>query len=124
MNPAQVATELMRLHLAVPSCSIMGVTVDGDRVRVELLMQADASPVMVHVPVAAPIPSPATSLPKLGKLQRLILSILDRQNFRHADWIAVKLRRPNNGNLRGSLSQLVKLQLLVKGDDHEGYRLS
>ncbi len=76
-------------------------------------------PGAIVLPTTAP-PAPA----RLSALQRLILSVLDRQAVRKADWIAAKTRRRNDGNLRNALAGLVKLGLLAKGPDGYGYRLA
>ena len=130
-----IAAAVARAGLDPPGSEVKGVIVDEHTGLQVLVSLTHRKPARLHVNpnVADPAEYPGagvlpvepryTVAPKLSKLQRQIIGVLDDRTFRKADWIAVKVRRNNDGNLRNALAGLVKKGVAVKGEDGTGYRL-
>ncbi len=115
-----IAAELARIDAAPPERHVTDWTLAGEWKVVVTLARAH-----VQAEAIPPATEPRyTIAPKLSALQRLILSVMDRQTVRKAEWIAAKVKRGNDGNLRNALANLVKAGLLAKGSNGYGYRLA
>ncbi len=118
---ADSASAILHAGLDAPAQSVVSVVVIEDAdLCVELIVRRCAKASKQGTPAPAAVPPSV----KLSKLQRQIIGVLDNRTFRRADWIAVKVRRENDGNLRNALSGLVRKNLVVKSEEESGYRLA